>query len=426
MEFSIILESLFITLGLLLALQPLAIAIGLTDLPSSRKTHTGEIPLIGGLCIYLCLLILYYWLPINNLAYLIAATLIVFCGLIDDYKAVSYKVRLIIEVLAVIIMVTWGGVHIVSFGNLLGFGEIQLGYFSYLFTAFAIVGGINAFNMIDGIDGLAGSLSLIVFAMIYTITFNDSGIFTLCLIFIPAIIAFLLFNLRLFGRKKASIFLGDTGSMLFGFTISCLIIRASQGEHSSIPPVAVLWLIALPLFDSVSIMFRRLQKGRSPFEPDREHFHHILPLAGYSINQTVSIIVAFSLTLSGFGLIGIKLFNLPEWLMFFLFLGFFAVYYWGMSHAWMVMKIARYIREHKNDRRKKDRRVENISFSGSERRVKEDDRRSGIDRRYHAIERALATKEDRGESKKIKKVFESASQSGKKTNKISHLSNNKL
>ncbi len=416
MDISILLMSLLITFGLLFALQPLAIKMGLTDQPSSRKTHSGEIPLIGGICIYLCLLILYYWLPIHNLAYLIAASLIVVCGIIDDYKDVSYKIRLIIEVLAVLIMITWGGVHIISLGNLLGFGEIQLGYFSYIFTAFAIVGGINAFNMIDGIDGLAGSLSLVAFFLIYAIAFNHSEIFTLCLVFIPAISAFLFFNLRLFGRKKASIFLGDTGSMLFGFTISCLIIRASQGENNTIPPVAVLWLIALPLFDSVSIMFRRLQKGRSPFEPDREHFHHILPLAGYSINQTVSIIVAISLTLSTLGLIGIKVLKFPEWLMFLLFLGFFALYYWGMSHAWMVMKIARYIREHKNDRRKKDRRVENVAYSGSERRVTQD-RRSGIDRRYHAIERALSSEENRRESKKIKKAFESASRPNSKIKK---------
>jgi len=418
MAFSIVLESLLITLGLLLALRPLAIVVGLTDQPTSRKKHTGEIPLIGGLCIYLCLLILYYRLPIDNLAYLGAATLIVFCGIIDDYRAVSYKIRLAIEVLAVIIMIAWGGVEITSLGNLLGFGEIQLGYFSYLFTAFAIVGGINAFNMIDGIDGLAGSLSLIVFALIYIITFNGSGLFALCLVFIPAICAFLLFfNLRLLRRKKASIFLGDTGSMLFGFTISCLIIQASQGENNSIPPVAVLWLIALPLFDSISIMIRRLQKGHSPFEPDREHFHHILPLAGYSINQTLSIIVALSFALSSFGIIGIKLFKLPEWFMFILFLGFFALYYWGMSHAWMVMKIARYIREHKNDRRQKERRVKNIAFSGEDRRVTSLDRRSGIDRRYHTIERALATKENRRETKKIKKVFESVSQPEKKSKK---------
>ncbi len=405
MDISILLMSLLITFGLLFALQPLAKKMRLMDQPSSRKTHSGEIPLIGGICIYLCLLILYYWLPINNLAYLVAASLIVFCGIIDDYKDISYKIRLIIEIIAVLIMITWGGIQIISLGNLLGFGEIQLGFFSYIFTVFAIVGGINAFNMIDGIDGLAGSLSLVAFFFIYVITFNHSGIFTLCLVFIPAISAFLLFfNLRIFGRKKASLFLGDTGSMLFGFTISCLIIRASQGENNPIPPVAVLWLIALPLFDSVSIMIRRLQKGRSPFEPDREHFHHILPLAGYSINQTVSIIVTFSVVLSILGLFGIKLLNLPEWLMFLLFLGFFALYYWGMSNAWTAMKIARYIREHKNDRRKKDRRMENIAFSGPDRRTTQD-RRSGIDRRYHAIERALSSKEDRRESKKIKRVF---------------------
>ncbi len=403
MVFTVIIESLLITLALLVALQPVAKIVGLTDRPTSRKKHTGEIPLIGGICIYLCVVILYYWLPIHNLAYMAAASLIVFCGLIDDYRTVSYKIRLVIEVIAVLIMITWGGVHIISLGNLFGFGEVQLGYFSYLFTAFAIVGGVNAFNMIDGIDGLAGSLSLMVFALIYAIT-NQTGIYTLCLVFIPAITAFLLFNLRIFGREKASIFLGDTGSMLFGFTISCLIIRASQGENNSIPPVAVLWLIALPLFDSVSIMIRRLQKGRSPFEPDREHFHHILPLAGYSINQTVSIIVFFAFMLSMFGIVGLLVLGFSEWVMFVLFLCVFALYYWGMSHAWTVMKIARYLRERNNDRRKGDRRKQSQPFDGPDRRVT--NRRSGIDRRYHHIERVIANKEKRRE--KINNVIAKA------------------
>ena len=101
----IIIESFFLTVLLLLALCPLSKLIGHTDQPSSRKKHVGEIPLIGGISIYLCLLVLFYWLPVKNYAYLFSATLLVVCGTIDDFKPLSYKVRLIVEVMAALIVI---------------------------------------------------------------------------------------------------------------------------------------------------------------------------------------------------------------------------------------------------------------------------------------------------------------------------------
>lgn len=327
----------------MLILCPLAKDIGLTDKPCSRKRHAGEIPLIGGVSIYLCLLILLYWVPIINYGYIAAATLIILCGVIDDYKHLNCKIRFGIEIIATMIMITYSSVEITNLGNLFGLGDIQLGYFSPIVTIFAVVGGINAFNMTDGIDGATGGLALIAMSLLLTLAINQPQISEICLVYIPAIVAFLLFNMRIFGRKKASIFLGDAGSMLLGFTICYLIIAISQGENRVIAPVTVLWLVALPLIDAVCIMLRRIQKGKSPFAPDREHFHHILPLAGYTTNQTLSIMLLASLSLASFGIVGEKLLQLPEWLMFGLFMGLFFLYYWGMSHAWKVMKIAKKI-----------------------------------------------------------------------------------
>ncbi|MCF6202839.1 MAG: UDP-N-acetylglucosamine--undecaprenyl-phosphate N-acetylglucosaminephosphotransferase [Methylococcaceae bacterium] len=384
----IIIKSFFITFFLLLTLPPLAKKIGHTDSPSSRKKHAGEVPLVGGLSIFLCLLILYYWLPIKNHAYILAASLIVICGTIDDNRELSAKVRIFIEMIAALIMIKWGGIEINNLGNLFGFGDISLGKFSSIFTVFAIIGGVNAFNMLDGIDGLAGSLSLLVFILIFIIALTTPEIISLCLLFISAIIAFLLFNLRIFGRKKASIFLGDTGSMLFGFTICCLLIEASKIEKNIISPVTVLWIIAIPLFDSISIMIRRIRKGQSPFAPDREHFHHILLLAGYSVNQTVGIILLIAFTAGSFGILGDRLFNFPEWLMFYIFISFFYLYYWGMTHSWKLMKLARYLREHNQDRRKVKRRQQSLTYSGQNRRILSD-RRSGKERRYHDIRKEI-------------------------------------
>ena len=243
--------------------------------------------------------------------------------------------------IATVVMISWGGIEITSLGNLLGFGDIQLGYLSPFVTIFAVLGGINAFNMTDGIDGTTGGISLITMGFLLILAASIPQVTTICALFIPALIAFLLFNARIFGRKKASIFLGDAGSMLLGFTICYLVILISQGENRIISPVTVLWILGLPILDTVCIMIRRMQKGNSPFAPDREHFHHILPLAGYSVNQTLNIILFISLCLGSFGILGEKIFQLPEWLMFYLFIGLFLLYYWGMSHAWKVMKIFR-------------------------------------------------------------------------------------
>ena len=305
-------KSFFLTILIVLILCPLAKKIGLTDIPSSRKQHSGEIPLIGGISIYLCMVILTFWLPINNHWYIASATLIVACGAIDDYKHLHHRTRLVIEMIATLVMIYWGGIEITSLGNLFGFGDIQLGYLSPIVTIFAVLGGINAFNMTDGIDGSTAGLSLITMMLLLILAASAPAVSTICMLFIPALIAFLMFNMRILGRKKASVFLGDAGSMLLGFTICYLVILISQGEKGIISPVTVLWIIALPLIDAVCIMSRRTRKGQSAFAPDREHFHHILLLAGYSVNQTLSIILFIAFSLGGFGIIGEKLFQLPE------------------------------------------------------------------------------------------------------------------
>jgi UDP-GlcNAc:undecaprenyl-phosphate GlcNAc-1-phosphate transferase len=202
-------------------------------------------------------------------------------------------------------------------------------------------------------------------------------IFKYCLIFIASISAFLLFNLRIFGRSSAKIFLGDTGSTLFGFTVCWLLIDASQGEKTLISPITALWIMALPLFDSVCIMLRRISKGRSPFAPDREHLHHVFHVAGYSINQALSIMLAFSLGLSFIGITASLLLKIPEPVLFGFFILLFASYYWLMNHSWTVIKICRYLSHTKVS----ERRVENQKV--------EVERRSGTDRRYMPTQREL-------------------------------------
>ena len=136
-------DSFFIAFAAIMLARPVAFKIGLTDRPSSRKKHQGEIPLIGGLAIFFCIayIILMHNLanPVN-IAFLAAVAIIVVTGVIDDFKGLSVKPRIVAEIVATLIMIRWGGVEITSLGDLFGFGEIQLGYFSTLFTVFAEIG----------------------------------------------------------------------------------------------------------------------------------------------------------------------------------------------------------------------------------------------------------------------------------------------
>ena len=388
-----------LTIGFILVLYPIALKIGLTDRPCHRKQHSEPTPLIGGLAIYLAIILTLSLKHINlpdQIAFFAAVTLLVLVGLIDDYKTLGVKIRLIAQIAASLIMAEIADIKINDLGDIFAFGNVNLGNYATAFTVFAVVGGINAFNMIDGIDGLAGSLTLISIMAIATVSwlFQNWALLDFCIVMIASIIAFLIFNLRIFGRANAKIFLGDTGSTVFGFTVCWLAIYASQSENRMITPTTVLWIIAVPLIDSVCIMLRRINKGRSPFSPDREHLHHILSLAGYSVNQILIILLICSSILSITGIATSFFFNIQEVLLLLSFLLLFLCHYWGISHAWKMMKIARYLRTKKADddktkaRRKNERRGAKCNLDIGERRIM-DDRRNNEERRYIPTEDQL-------------------------------------
>jgi UDP-GlcNAc:undecaprenyl-phosphate GlcNAc-1-phosphate transferase len=134
--------------------------------------------------------------------------------------------------------------------------------------------------------------------------------------------------------------MGDAGSMFLGFVLTWLLISLSQGENRVIAPVTALWLFAMPLLDTISLMIRRLLKGRSPFSADREHLHHVLQAAGYSVNQSVLTIHGLALAAALVGVGGLYM-KAPDWVMFYGFLGLFALYFCGVRQAWKVMKVVR-------------------------------------------------------------------------------------
>jgi UDP-GlcNAc:undecaprenyl-phosphate GlcNAc-1-phosphate transferase len=289
---------------LVFALWPLAIRFKLVDKPSGRKTHKGDIPLIGGPVIWLVVCIgVILFIPNPPWSALAAATMLVILGMVDDRQPIPAIIKLIFHLSAASIVVL--GEHLVIsdigiFPEL--FGSPKLAALHAALAIIAIAAAINAFNMIDGIDGLAASTALLAlthtnlsFNLILGSTPPDYAAFAV--LFSGALAGFLLFNLQVFNGRK--IFLGDSGSMLVGLMIGTALIGASQettrfAGSPNIPATLCLWLIAIPITDMVSIIIRRLVSGRSPMAPDRTHLHHKIMEAGFSARRTLLVMILSS------------------------------------------------------------------------------------------------------------------------------------
>jgi len=331
------------TAALILFFRRHAPQLGLMDVPGGRKLHCSEVPLVGGLGIFGGLLVSALatgGLLTANAALLSGLALLVLVGFFDDRKGLSTGLRFLIQAVAALIMVYWGEVRLDNLGNLFGYGDVILGRWSVPMTVFAVMGVINAMNMIDGADGLAGGLALaalLVFAALLAAGSNLGG--TLLLPLAAAVAAFMLFNLRTPWRERASVFVGDAGSMLLGFALAWYAVDMASMRHAMTPITAV-WILGVPLMDTVSLMIRRMRKGVSPFAPDCEHLHHILQRAGFSHGQTVTIMIGVSLLFAGIGVAG-WLLEVPEYVMFYGFMSLFGLYLIGVLRAWKLMKLLR-------------------------------------------------------------------------------------
>ncbi|NQZ82652.1 MAG: UDP-N-acetylglucosamine--undecaprenyl-phosphate N-acetylglucosaminephosphotransferase [Colwellia sp.] len=329
-------------------LLPLAPQIGLIDLPTERKNHDGAIPLIGGISIFTGVLIASTLFieqsQLLNL-YLISSALLVFIGTMDDIYDLNVTPRIIFQGIVATIMVFGGGVYISEFGNLLAFGEINIGFYGMIFTMLACITAINAFNMIDGIDGLAGSMSIITIlsVAILTLLANSNSDVLLPLILVVAILPYLFYNVSTRNPRGKKIFMGDAGSMFMGLTVIWLLTLGTQdtGEQAAaFRPVTALWIIAVPLMDMFAIMIRRIRKGVSPFLADNGHLHHICMRLGLSSRQSLWVISGIAIFFASFGILG-EYFNIPEWLMLSIFAIAFIGYSFAIQHAWKFIKAFR-------------------------------------------------------------------------------------
>ena len=332
------------TITSIIVLRPLSYRFGLVDTPSERKYHQGNVPLIGGLAMFIGITLGFFSSHLINIEenlifFFMGSFVLILMGVVDDFYSISFFKRFILQILVALIIVKAGGVVLEDFGSLISVEKLHLGIFSTVVTVFAIVGVVNSLNFSDGVDGMSASLSLVTFISIafFAYGIKESYAFEFVLLFIFAITAFLIFNLELFVGSSFKIFMGDAGSTFLGLGIAWALISFSQGDNLIFSPVTALWIYAVPLIDTIFVMIRRLSHGKSPFTPDREHLHHFFIRSGRTDRETLLIIVTFSAMMAFIGIV-MELNEIPERFMFMLFVFLSFIYYLKLKHAWKLMK----------------------------------------------------------------------------------------
>ncbi|MCE8014840.1 undecaprenyl/decaprenyl-phosphate alpha-N-acetylglucosaminyl 1-phosphate transferase [Halomonas sp. MCCC 1A17488] len=322
-----------------------AAAVGLADRPGGRKQHQGVVPLTGGLGVFIGFLLVQPFLPGVQSVYVplfAGMALLVACGVIDDARDMRSTVKLGVQLLAAVLMVVWGGQVVTTLGEFPVVGAVQLGWLAVPVTVFAVAGLINAVNMMDGIDGLAGGTVLVMLSWLGIIAAVQGQLSLLVVIasLAAAVVGFLFFNMRHPWRKRASVFMGDAGSMALGFAIAWFVIELSQYEQAVLGPVAYGWILVMPVMDTLSLMIRRIRKGRSPFAADREHLHHIFLRAGFLPGSATLALMSMTAVLGAVGVVG-SLLGVPDLLMLLGLIGVAVAHYVFIRHAWRTSKALR-------------------------------------------------------------------------------------
>ena len=342
------LTAFFCTLIAIVALAPLARKVGLVDTPTERKQHQNAVPLIGGLAIFIAFLAgALLWGAADTSAVIIkgqnalgvllgCAAFLVITGALDDRFHLGVFLRIGSEVLVALTIIELLDLRLTWLGDLVGTGAIGMPpTISYIFTVVAMFGLMNAFNMLDGIDGLLASLVITTIVGFHLFTATKPGL--MGLFTLASLSAFLISNLKL-SPVVPKTFLGDAGSKLLGFVVVCLLLGAASGQvggQKLIKPVTALYLVAVPLFDMVFTTLRRVIRKGSPFAADRSHVHHLFLDLGFSHRRALVMIVTINLAATSLGLLLHRL-NAPEYYQLGIFIGMFLLYCLLASQAWIV------------------------------------------------------------------------------------------
>ncbi len=300
-----------LTALLIVWLRRPALRIGLVDHPGGRKRHGDTVPLTGGVAIVIATMVA---LALSShkmgdfQVLFVAALVLAAIGVLDDIGEVSPRTKLGAQVFAAVLMTSWGNHFLTGLGDILARGPIDLANWAIPLTVFATVAVINGINMFDGLDGLAGGLVLGVlgYFALFAWLLPDANALKLLLVLAGAVAGFLMFNAPTPWRGRRRVFMGDAGSLVLGFVVAWFTIDLTQREAplDAPPPVVMLWVVAIVLFDVFTVTVRRVMRRRDPAAPDRAHLHHLLLRRGFSSGQTVLIIIGANVLLGGLGVVG--------------------------------------------------------------------------------------------------------------------------
>jgi len=276
----------------------------LYDNINERKIHSGNIPRLGGIGFGLAFFVIvagmsiFYWINGTDVAHFIpcgiAMIFIIASGAYDDLRPVSPRYKLLFQLVSVVFVIISG----FDFDRLFYSGGgifTDLGYFRIPITVFWIVGITNAFNMIDGVDGLAGGISVIIAFFLGLIYFSYSGVsksVLLCVCLIGVLIGFLIFNMPF---PRAKIFMGDCGSQFLGFTFAILPIMKEPDKQTSLPLFFAASLFLIPIFDTTAAVWRRIRDGKNIYDPDKSHLHHKLLNMGLDAKKINAVVYSMQI-----------------------------------------------------------------------------------------------------------------------------------
>jgi UDP-GlcNAc:undecaprenyl-phosphate/decaprenyl-phosphate GlcNAc-1-phosphate transferase len=282
------------------------------DLPDARKVHERAVSRLGGVAMVAGLVLpLLFFTPLDRtmLAFLVGVLLVAATGFLDDVYRIPPAVKFAGEIAAAAAFVFLGGVSIRELGDLFCTGEIACERLGPALTIFCMVGVMNALNLADGLDGLAGGISAIaaIFLGLFAYLSADWVPLWIVLALVGSLFGFLRYN-----AHPAKLFMGDTGSLLLGYTLSAAAVMLVQNGPVGIhlAPVTVAAVLALPITDTLLVMSRRLRHGQNPFWPDRTHLHHQLMELGLPHAAVVRVLY---LSAAAFGVQAWLLHGAPDW-----------------------------------------------------------------------------------------------------------------
>ena len=290
-----------VTLLLCIFLRKFASSIGFADRPDGRKQHEFDTPPIGGIAVFVGVTVVIFFgtAPLTDfflITWAIGSGYLAL-GVLDDRFDINAHVKLLVQILL-------AGIFVVSTSSAVIPLDVQIDfqqstaheYLAVLITIVVALGIINAINMADGCDGLAAGLIIIPLSSIsfYGVPVFQDQFYIVCFTVVICLLVFLFFNLS--RNKNIKIFLGDGGSLFLGFFIVATFSKFA-GQNKSIEPSIVLWTVAVPMFDLVAVVCRRIVQQKNIMKADRGHLHHYFLRCGLSSGQTTVTILSFALSL---------------------------------------------------------------------------------------------------------------------------------